>query len=120
LLVLLELTLSTLTIPFCQANKWSQPEVGKGSIKPPSLQGDKGKDAIKIDEANIGQVIDGLFVDNTVLEDFMEMDDDLAGDLALDDDKVHQASGGTGNSTSVNSATDGPAPKPWKTHHNKT
>jgi len=123
LLVLLELTLSTLTISLCQANKWSQSEVGEGSIKPPSLQGDKGKDAIKIDEANIGQVIDGLFVDNTVLEDFMEMDDDLAGDLALDDDKVHQASGGsmalTGNSTTDNSATDKPALKPRKTHHNK-
>ena len=53
----------------------------------------------------------------------MEMDDDLAGDLALDDDKVHQASGGsmalTGNSTTDNSATDKPALKPRKTHHNK-
>ena len=68
LLVLLELTLSTLTISLCQANKWSQSEVGEGSIKPPSLKDDKGKDAIKIDVAKIGQVIDGLVMDNTVLE----------------------------------------------------
>ena len=39
---------------------------------------------MEIDEANIGNLTDGLVMDKTVLGELIEMDDDLAGDLALD------------------------------------
>jgi len=49
---------------------------------------------MEIDEANIGNLTDGLVMDKTVLGELIEMDDDLAGDLALDGDKDNQPSGG--------------------------
>jgi len=49
---------------------------------------------MEIDEANIGNLTDGLVMDKTVLGELIEMDEDLAGDLALDGDKDNQSSGG--------------------------
>ena len=49
---------------------------------------------MEIDEANIGNLTDGLVMDKTVLGELIEIDDDLAGDLALDGDKDNQPSGG--------------------------
>jgi len=49
---------------------------------------------MEIDEANIGNLTDGLVMDKTVLGELIEMDEDLAGDLALDGDKDNQPSGG--------------------------
>ena len=49
---------------------------------------------MEIDKANIGNLTDGLVMDKTVLGELIEMDEDLAGDLALDGDKDNQPSGG--------------------------
>jgi len=63
---------------------------------------------MEIDEASIDNLTDSLIMGNAVFGDYMEMDDNLVGDLALGDDQGNRTSVeravATGNSTTVNSA----------------
>jgi len=86
-----------------------------------SPQCDKGKGTMEMD--NEEDLLDTFVTENLVSRSFMDLDCDLAEDTVLHDDTASKTLGGrvtaTGTSTTVNSATDRPVPKPRKKHLNK-
>jgi len=85
-----------------------------------SPQCDKGKGTMEMD--NEEDLLDTFVTENLVSRSFMDLDCDLAEDTVLHDDTASKTLGGrvtaTGTSTTVNSSTDRPVPKPRKKHNN--
>ena len=94
---------------------------GLSGDKVSSPQRDKGKGAMEMD--NEVDLLDAFVTENLMPRSFMDLDCDLAEDTVLHDDTASKTLGGrvtaTGTSTTVNSATDRPVPKPRKKHLNK-